>query len=84
MFQLKFKTKNSTYRVQVSEVGQFHVTKLSEESHSPYNSVGQTRISDIMHLEEGYSAQFDSWHTSEVKVIYDVEWVRVKPKSQGG
>ena len=84
MFQLKFKTRNSTYQVQVSEVGQFHVTKLSEESPSPYNAVGQTRISDSMYLEEGYSAQFDSWHTSEVTVIYDVEWVRIKPKSQGG
>jgi len=61
-------TLNSIYRVDIRD-NLFHITKDSELAPSPYNSIGQTRISPVMSVMVGVPAQFDTWHTSKVVAI---------------
>lgn len=66
---MRFTTLNSVYEVLEKRSGVFIVTKLEALKPSPFNSVGQQRMSSEAHIVVGKSAQFDSWHTSRVVSI---------------
>ncbi len=69
-----FETRNSSYLIRKSSLGDaYAITKLAAFRDSPYNELFQTRYSQTFELTNGEGAFFDTWRTSEIVKIVNLD-----------